>query len=78
MTWTKTGSLKGPSGDAAVVVHQQTVPASTWSIVHGLGRKPHLVAIYQNGFQVFTDTEIDPVNVVLTFPSPETGEAHIF
>lgn len=78
MTWAKTGSLKGADGDAGVVVHQQTSPASTWSSTHGLGRKPHLVAIYQNGVLVFTDVEVDTVHVVATFPTPETGEMHIF
>lgn len=77
MTWTKTGSLKGPAGDGVAYVHLQTTPASTWTIPHGLGRQPHTVSVFQNGEQVFTDTEVDPINVVLTFPSPESGEAHI-
>lgn len=77
MSWVKTGSLKGPAGDSVAYVHQQTSPAATWTIPHGLGREPHMVTVFQNGEQVFTDTDVDPVHVVLTFPSPETGEAHI-
>lgn len=80
MAWTLTGSLKGPpgaAGEGVAYVHQQTTPAATWTITHGLGRVPHGVQILIGGEEVFTDTEIDATHVVLTFPSPETGEAHI-
>lgn len=80
MSWTLTGSLKGPAGPAgsgASYVHLQPTPASTWTILHGLGRVPHNVQILIGGEEVFTDTTIDATHVVLTFPSPVSGEAHI-
>lgn len=77
MAWTLTGSLKGPTGSAAAYVHSQPSPASTWTITHGLGRIPHSVQILIGGQEVFTDSQIDATYVVLTFPSPESGEAHI-
>lgn len=78
-TWTLSGSLKGPTGPtgASAYVHVQSSPAATWSITHGLGRVPHGVQILIAGEEVFTDTQIDAVHVVLTFPSPLSGEAHI-
>lgn len=80
MSWTLTGSLKGPAGpagDGTAYVHTQTSPASTWTITHGLGRVPHNVQILIDGVEVFTDTTIDATYVVLTFPSPESGVAYI-
>jgi hypothetical protein len=58
-------------------VHAQSTPAATWTITHGLGRVPHSVQILIGGQEVFTDCQLDATHVVLTFPSPETGEAHI-
>jgi hypothetical protein len=58
-------------------VHVQSTPAATWTIAHGLGRIPHNVQIIIGGQEVFTDTTLDAVHVVLTFPSSESGEAHI-
>jgi hypothetical protein len=66
----------GPPGGGASV-HTQASPAATWSITHGLGRVPHAVTVYIGGEQVFTDCQVDATTVVLTFPSPMTGEAHV-
>lgn len=80
MAWTLTGSLKGPpgaDGSGASYVHTQDTPAATWTVIHGLGRVPHNVQILIGGEEVFTDTQIDATQVVITFPSPTTGVAHI-
>jgi hypothetical protein len=45
--------------------------------VHALGRTPHSVVVYVGGQQVITDYTADATYVVLEFPSPEAGEAHI-
>jgi hypothetical protein len=74
--WTPIGTLVTPTG-ANVKVHEQTVPAATWSITHGLLHIPHSVVVYVDGVLVLTDTEVSAVHVVLTFPSPVAGEAHI-
>jgi len=80
VAWTLAGSLKGPPGEAgsgSVYVHTQSTPAATWTITHGLGRVPHNVQVLIGGVEVFTDTTLDAVHVVLEFPTPVTGEAHI-
>lgn len=77
MSWTLTGSLKGPPGAGVAYVHVQSSPAATWSVIHGLGRVPHNVQVLIGGVEVFTDTQIDDTAVTLTFPSPESGEVHI-
>lgn len=59
------------------VVHPQATPAATWTISHGLGRVPHAVTLYVGGEVVDTDTHVDAASVVLTFPTPTAGEAHI-
>jgi hypothetical protein len=83
--WVPVGSIRGPAGPpgppgppgGGVFVHDQTSPAATWTIAHGLGRKPHAVSIFIDGQPVLTDTTADDTHVVVEFPSPETGEAHI-
>lgn len=67
----------GPGGAGASFVHNQTTPAATWTITHGLGRIPFSVQLVIGGFEVFTDCQIDATHVVLTFPSSETGAAYI-
>lgn len=79
-TWQPVGSIRGPEGPpgaGGVHLHVQAVPASTWTIPHGFDRIPHSVAIYVDGQLVLTDTTADETHVVLEFPSPTTGEAHI-
>jgi hypothetical protein len=58
-------------------VHTQATPVATWTIEHGLGRIPHSVTVYIGGQQVLIDAAVDATYVVLEFPSPESGEAHI-
>jgi len=77
VSWTLSGSLKGPAGAGAAYVHTQASPAATWTIPHGLARVPHGVLILVGGELVLTDTEVDATNVVLTFPAPTAGVAHI-
>lgn len=66
----------GPTGGGALV-HSHPTPSATWTIPHGLGRNPHGVTVYVAGDLVDTDVHVDDINVVLTFASPTTGEAHI-
>lgn len=79
-TWEPVGSVRGPAGPpgtGGAYVHTQASPASTWTVVHALGRTPHSVVVYVGGQQVITDYTADATYVVLEFPSPEAGEAHI-
>lgn len=74
--WTPIGTLNTPTG-ANVKVHAQTTPAAEWTITHGLLHVPHSVVVYVDNQMVLTDTQVSEVHVVLTFPSPVAGEAHI-
>lgn len=78
--WEPVGSIRGPAGPPGTggsYVHVQASPASTWTIAHTLDRVPHSVTVYIDGQLVLTDTTVDETHVVLEFPSPEHGEAHI-
>lgn len=78
MTWTLSGNLRGPAGGpGASYVHVQNIAAATWTIPHGFGRIPHGVLVLIGGEPAYTETHLDATNVVLTFPAPITGEAHI-
>jgi hypothetical protein len=82
MTWVPVGTIRGPAGPpgpAGVggIVHVQSSPASTWTFPHDLGRVPHSVTIYIDDQLVLTDTTVDSVNVVVEFPSPQSGEVHV-
>ncbi len=59
------------------VVHPQTAAAGTWTITHGLGRRPSSVTVYVGGDEVVTDVTTDATHVVVTFAAPTTGEVHI-
>lgn len=79
-----TGS-QGPQGAAGAAggvpyKHTQTTPASTWTVIHNLGRKsPVTVFITPNLTEpVFTDITYPDLNtVVIAWPSPQSGEAYI-
>lgn len=80
VTWQVVGSIRGPAGPpgtGGAFVHTQATPASTWTIPHALDRIPHSVTVYIDGRLVLTDATVDETYVVLEFPSPEHGEAHI-
>ena len=54
----------------------QTSPASSWTVVHGLGRYPNISYIDDLGFVWLGDVEhLDLNTAVLVFPSPRTGKA---
>lgn len=70
----------GPQGVAGgnPVLWDQSTPAATWTIPHGLGRLPTAVeVILADGEVVDTDTHVDDTYVVLTFAQPTAGTAQI-
>lgn len=66
-----------PGGGGAVYVHNQSVPASVWTIVHNLGFNPD-VSIVIDGEEAETDIDYPTTNVVvLTFGTPQAGTARL-
>lgn len=71
----------GPEGPTTpVVTFRQATPAATWTIPHPLATKPPVVVLLDTAptVPVTTDTYYPDSNtVVLEFPSPESGYAHL-
>ena len=71
----------GPQGAPGVVVpilHEQTTPASSWLIAHGLGRLPTVTLIDEDGYSWSPDVRyVDDNTVMLFFPAPTTGKASL-
>lgn len=71
----------GPQGPPTpVVTFRQATPAATWTIPHPLATKPPVVVLLDTAptVPVTTDTFYPDSNtVVLEFPSPESGYAHL-
>jgi hypothetical protein len=59
--------------------HVQSSAAATWTITHGLGRKPLAVSVWIADVQVFPDISTpDAATAVITFPNPQTGRVELF
>ena len=60
-------------------LHQQTTPAVTWTIPHGLGRYPGAVVLDTAGNRIYPGGESypDPNTLVLTFSAPFPGTADL-
>jgi hypothetical protein len=73
------GSLPGPPGPpGGTYRHVQTIPATTWTIVHNLGFRPNVTVVDTAGEQV--EGEVDYVSettVVVTFTAAFAGDAYL-
>lgn len=59
-------------------VFNQSVPASTWNIEHGLEKYPSVTVVDSAGNEVVGDCEyIDDNNVVVTFSNAFSGKAYL-
>lgn len=79
-TWTELPyTAPGGGGNSEGHVHDQSSAASVWTIDHPLNTIPNVVILLTGqSAPVITDTEYTSLNqVVLTFPSPETGTAYL-
>lgn len=67
------------SGSAASYVHQQTSPAGTWIIPHGLGKHPDVVITLEGSIeQVYSDVSFPDLNTVsIEFNAPVAGFAYL-
>lgn len=63
--------------------HKQTVPASTWAITHNLGHTPvgdvmiSVDGVLEKMLPLNVEHQ-DDNTVIITFSTPETGEARMY
>lgn len=70
------GAAGAPGGQ--FLEHVQAVPAATWTIAHGFGRRVHVAVYDAAGAVVLTDVEHPSGDVaVVIFPAPTVGAALI-
>jgi len=62
-------------GAGAAELHNQAAPAATWTISHSLDRRPAVTVYLATGEEVFADVTADTTQVVITFASPQAGQA---
>lgn len=69
-------SIAGTVNDAHYT-HTQSVPSSTWSIQHNLGKKSSVMIVDSTDAVVFGDVNyIDSNNVTITFNGAFSGKAY--
>lgn len=64
----------GPSGGGPAIEYEQTTPASSWPVIHNLGRTVSVTLIVDGLIAQTSVDQTDPNVVVLEFPSPTTGK----
>lgn len=69
----------GPSGPpGAYFLHTQTGPASSWHVVHNLGRIPQVTLLGVNGFEFEADVQHNSLNdLTIVHGEPTAGSAHV-
>lgn len=70
----------GPAGDDsdASYTHNQSSPASTRTIVHGLGKHPSVSIVDSAGTQVLGQLTYDSINqVTVSFSTAFSGKAYL-
>jgi len=66
------------SGSADPYVHNQSSPAATWVINHGLGRIPQTTLVNNDDEVIIADLIHTSVNVLtVVFASPQAGTAYL-
>lgn len=69
-----TVTITDPLVVASGFAWNQTSPSAQWNIPHALGRVP-AVEVYVAGKLIGVDVDATNTNVVVTFPSPQSGVA---
>lgn len=69
-----TVTLEDPSGAGTGFAYTQVSASAQWVIPHAMGRIP-AVDVYVGGNLVGVDVSATTTNVVITFPSPQSGVA---
>jgi|SRR3990170_2078783 len=71
---------QGPPGSSvATYVHDQAIPAATWTIVHNLGYPPNVTVVDSSGREVVGDVTypIPNTTVEIEFSSAFGGKAYL-
>lgn len=63
--------------DIVGFTHDQSVPANTWSGVHGLGYRPAAIALYVGNGLAFADMTVDANNFVVNFGGNYSGQLRL-
>lgn len=68
----------GPGGGVDLnLAHVQSAPSASWSIAHGLGKRPS-VSVFVGGVLVEGDPQhVDANNLVINFSAPVSGVAYL-
>lgn len=67
-----------PSSHNHSFEHDQGLPASVWTIIHNLGRKPSITVVNNSGIVVYGRMEyIDDNTLTITFSAPFSGKAYL-
>lgn len=67
---------QGPPGSGTAFQHNQSSPASTWSVTHNLGHYPTVAVLAASGEVIYPDVTFPTVNTAtILFASPATGTA---
>ena len=54
--------------------HEQTAPASEWTVTHNLGKRPNVSVIDSDGEEVLVEVDhIDMNTIHILWPTPSTG-----
>lgn len=68
----------GAPGAGTTFIHEQAMPATTWTINHGLNRYPSVTVADSAGTKVYGSVVYtSPNQVVLSFLSPFSGFAYL-
>lgn len=69
----------GPGGGSDQrFVYTQNVPASSWYVLHNLGKYPAVTVIDSSGHEVIGDVSHNSANALtLTFSAPFAGSVHL-
>lgn len=71
------GSLSGGSGDKSYT-HNQSAPATTWTINHNLGKNPSVSLVDTAGTQVFGSVHyVSSTQLTVTFSVAFSGTAYL-
>lgn len=68
----------GAIGGNVSYVHHQDLPASTWAVIHNLGRHPSVTVVDTGGTVVHGQvTYVDAMSVSITFAGAFSGRAYL-
>lgn len=72
-------SVSTGGGDMAFYEHVQTIPATVWTVVHNLGRRPAAIAVYSadwlTEYADYAVTHVDTTTLYITADIAISGTA---